>query len=181
MLNLGMEYMWLDVLCLRQKGKIREKLLHETEWKLDVPTIGCIYQHTLLVIYLSGLGQPLTLNEGDLDSDWCWFRCVWTIQEVGDWHRVFVGVTPDGPLHAEPINNNKNYKTDLLTRFNKHLESLHTSRFIFHSLAAMQDLVSTNPLDRVAGLALIMEPRVIPAYYESQSLKDAWTTLFNSM
>ncbi len=55
MLNLGVEYTWLDVLCLRQKGGSREDL-HAEEWKLDVPTIGYIYWDIWVVIYLSGLG-----------------------------------------------------------------------------------------------------------------------------
>ncbi len=70
MLNLGVEYAWLDVLCLRQKeeGGPREDLRVE-EWRLDVPTIGGVYRthlfHSILkkvVIYLSGLGRPLTLK-----------------------------------------------------------------------------------------------------------------------
>ncbi len=36
MLNLGVEYTWLDVLCLRQKGGLWEDLRVE-EWKLDAP------------------------------------------------------------------------------------------------------------------------------------------------
>ncbi len=73
MLNLGAdslaaEYTWLDVLCLRQVGGRREDLRVE-EWKLDVPTIGWVYQREEVVCYLSGLGRPLTLKEGDLDSD----------------------------------------------------------------------------------------------------------------
>ncbi len=32
----------------------------------------------------------------------------------------------------------------------------------------------------MAGLALPMVPRAIPAYYESGSLKDAWTALVNT-
>ncbi len=35
MLNLGAEYVWLDVLCLRQKEGLREDL-REEEWKVDV-------------------------------------------------------------------------------------------------------------------------------------------------
>ncbi len=46
MLNLGEEYAWLDVLCLRQKeeGGPREDLRVE-EWRLDVTTIGGVYMH----------------------------------------------------------------------------------------------------------------------------------------
>ncbi len=64
MLNLGLEYTWLDVLCLRQKGGPWEDLCVE-EWKLDVPTIGYVYRNAKVVIYLSGLGLPLSLNDGD--------------------------------------------------------------------------------------------------------------------
>ncbi|PBK96010.1 hypothetical protein ARMGADRAFT_1163666 [Armillaria gallica] len=59
MLNLGVEYMWLDVLCLRQKGGPKEDVRVE-EWKLDVPTIGRVYRNTWVVIYLSGLGLSFT-------------------------------------------------------------------------------------------------------------------------
>ncbi|KAK0194411.1 hypothetical protein F5146DRAFT_1035780 [Armillaria mellea] len=39
MLNLGADLVWLDVLCLRQKGGPRDHLRAQ-EWELDVPTIG---------------------------------------------------------------------------------------------------------------------------------------------
>ncbi|KAK0439954.1 uncharacterized protein EV420DRAFT_1733408 [Desarmillaria tabescens] len=83
MLNLGAEYVWLDVLCLRQAGGQREDLRRE-EWKVDVPTIGAIYRNTerMMVYYLSGLGRPFCLKAEDLESDRCWFRRAWTLQEV---------------------------------------------------------------------------------------------------
>ncbi len=56
MLNLGAEYAWLDVLCLRQAGGRVEHLCIE-EWKLDVPTIGAVYASAFVVWYLSGLGM----------------------------------------------------------------------------------------------------------------------------
>ncbi len=179
MLSLGLEYTWLDVLCLRQKEGLREDLRVE-EWKLDVPTIRYIYWGIQVVIYLSGLGWPFSLREGDLDSNQCWFRRTWTVQEVGPPWRIIAGYTPEGPMQAEPIENNGNYETDVLTRFHKQLKSLHTGRDIFSVLTAMQDRVSTNPVDRVAGLALPIGPRAIPAYYESKSLEDAWTALVNT-
>ncbi|PBK96009.1 hypothetical protein ARMGADRAFT_1163665 [Armillaria gallica] len=45
----------------------------------------------------------------------------------------------------------------------------------------MQTRVSTNPVDKVAGLALPLMPETIPAHDESKSLEDAWTALMNSM
>ncbi len=52
MLNLGLKYAWLDVLCLRQVGGQREDFRTE-EWKLDVPTIGGVYFDQKVVCYLS--------------------------------------------------------------------------------------------------------------------------------
>ncbi|PBK92023.1 hypothetical protein ARMGADRAFT_195446 [Armillaria gallica] len=178
MLNLGLEYVWLDVLCLRQKGGLREDLRAE-EWRLDVPTIGWVYRLNTVVIYLSGLGRPLSLKEGDLDSDRSWFRRAWTFQEIGFRAKIIAGDTPDGPIHAKPIDDNGNYERDMLTRFHNQLKSLHTSENVFSVLTAMQDRVSTNPVDKVARLAQTLSHRVIPAYYESRSLEDAWTALMN--
>ncbi|KAK0429516.1 hypothetical protein EV421DRAFT_1745550 [Armillaria borealis] len=131
MLNLDVEYTWLDVLCLRQKGGPREDLRKE-EWKLDE------------------LGDP----------------------------RIIARETTNGLMCAVPIDYHRNYETDMLTKFHKQLKSFHTNHDIFSLLTAMWDRVSTNPMDRVAGLALPMGPRVIPAYYESRSLEDAWTALY---
>ncbi|KAK0219508.1 hypothetical protein EDD85DRAFT_341381 [Armillaria nabsnona] len=153
MLNLGVEYTWLDVLCLRQKGGPQEDLRVE-EWKLDVPTIGYVYKWATVVIYLSGLGQPLSLKDGSLDSDQCWFQCAWTVQEVGS-NRIIAGDTPDGPMHAKIIDEDGNYETDMLTRFHKQL--------------------------KVAGLVFPLMPETIPTYHESGSLEDAWTALVNAM
>ncbi|KAK0429826.1 hypothetical protein EV421DRAFT_1945903 [Armillaria borealis] len=180
MLNLGVEYTWLDVLCLRQKGGPKEDLRVE-EWKLDVPTIGYVYWDAKVVIYLSGLGLPLSLKEGDLDSDRCWFRRAWTLQEVSDSGiSIIAGDTSDGPMHAEPIDKDGNYETGLLTRFHKQLGPAQGGN-VFAQLTDMQDRVLTNPVDKVAGLTFPLRPRSIPAYHESESLEDAWTALVNAI
>ncbi len=183
MLRLGLMYTWLDVLCLRQKGGPREDLRVE-EWKLDVPTIGQVYSEAYrVVIYLSGLGRPLSLKEGNLESDRCWFRRAWTLQEVGH-KRIIAGDTPDGPIHAQPVDNNGNYETEMLTSFHKRLEHMEGNIPPFHyrvfdTLADMRNRVSINPVDRVAGLAFCLRAQC--AYHESETLEDAWTVLVNVM
>ncbi|KAK0232818.1 hypothetical protein IW262DRAFT_25361 [Armillaria fumosa] len=179
MLNLGAEYTWLDVLCLRQRGGPMEELRGE-EWKLDVPTIGAIYEVAKVVCYLNGLGLPLIWKEGDSESDRCWFRRAWTVQEVG-LGRTIGGDTPDGPLHAEPIDDVGNYEDEILTNFHKQLNSVEFRSTVYGTLLAMQNRVSTYAIDRVAGLAFFMWTTAIPAYYESQCLEDAWTALVNEM
>ncbi len=180
MLNLGVQYTWLDVVCLRQKDGPSEDL-RMGEWKLDVPTIGWVYYNARVVIYLSGLGLPLSLKEGDLDGERCWFRCAWTLQEVGR-ERIIAGDTSDGPMHTEPVDEDGNYETELLMRFHMQLLGLGWNDWdLFNRLANMQKRVSTHPVDKVARLTFLMNPETIPAYHESESLEDAWTALLNAM
>ncbi|KAK0184617.1 hypothetical protein F5146DRAFT_1074307 [Armillaria mellea] len=49
------------------------------------------------------------------------------------------------------------------------------------ALQRMRHRVSTNPVDKIAGLAFLMVCETIPAYYESATLEDAWTALVDSM
>ncbi len=51
---------------------------------------------------------------------------------------------------------------------------------MFMTLSEMQRRVSTSPVDRVAGLAYLLgSTNGIPAYYETQSEEDAWTSLLS--
>ncbi|KAK0439977.1 uncharacterized protein EV420DRAFT_1733477 [Desarmillaria tabescens] len=173
MLNLGAEYVWLDVLCLRQKGGCREDLCRE-EWKVDVPTIGAIYCITgfrMVVYYLSGLGRPFFLTSDDLESDHCWFRRAWTLQEV-DKDYVIGGETEHHWMDK-----------NMQRRVNKHLQSLKYAKgpWLFDLLQEMWNRVSTKPLDKVAGLAYFISKSSIPIYDELQSEEDAWVALTEVM
>ncbi len=173
MLNIGAVYVWLDVLCLRQVGGEREDMRLE-EWKVDVPTIGCVYQGSIrmpTVCYFSGLGRPLSLKAGDFDSDWSWFRRAWTLQEFNGWLTVG-GDTGD----------NRIMEKDVEEDFESRISSFRPlpSKLIpciFEVLREMQDRVSKNPVDKVAGLAYLLGTKEIPAYYATHSEEDAWTAL----
>ncbi|KAK0231766.1 hypothetical protein EDD85DRAFT_114885 [Armillaria nabsnona] len=184
LLNLGAEYVWLDVLCLRQEGGPREDL-REEEWKLDRPTIGHVFRMaTEVVCYLSGLGRPWTLKEGDLDSDRCWFRRAWTLQDVGR-RMVIAGDTPGGPLHVKPEDQDETYQ-EMLARVDRQLSfskvmSRGYESDVINVLADMQDRVATNPVDRIAGLAFPLRSTAIAAYHELGSLEDAWSALVDTM
>ncbi|KAK0439104.1 hypothetical protein EV421DRAFT_1821280 [Armillaria borealis] len=183
MLNLGAEYVWLDVLCLRQECGPREDLRAE-EWKLDRLTIGHVYRMaTEVVCYFSGLGRPCILKEGDLDSDRSWFRRAWTLQDVGK-TKIIAGDTSDSPLHAKPPEQDRAYE-EMLLRVQKQLESskgmMWDERHVFDVLADMQRRVSTQPVDKIAGLAFPLRSATIPAYYEVGSLEDAWVALVDTM
>ncbi len=63
MLNLGLGYTWLDVLCLRQKGDGGRTCARE-EWKLDVPTIGGVYDQKTVVCHLRWAGSAFDIEGG---------------------------------------------------------------------------------------------------------------------
>ncbi|PBK58444.1 hypothetical protein ARMSODRAFT_923585, partial [Armillaria solidipes] len=165
-------YAWLDVLCLRQVGGRREDLRTE-EWKVDVPTIGSPYDQSVcgVVYYFGGLGRPLNLKVCDFESDRSWFRRAWTLQEItGSGDPIIGGETGDDGAMEEAVR----------TRIQKQLSLLQDlGGNVVEKLSAMQKRVSTNPVDRIAGLAyLVTVPTIgVPAYYEAQTEEDAWSEL----
>ncbi|PBK71743.1 hypothetical protein ARMSODRAFT_954582, partial [Armillaria solidipes] len=205
MLNLGAEYAWLDVLCLRQKGGLDEDLRAE-EWKLDVPTIGNAYAAGKVVCYFSGLGRPLkqgcddSLEEGHFDSNRSWFKRTWTLQETSDdW--MIGGDTGDKIVNGE-----------VRERFKSQLSSVEKVTageyaYLFDSLSLVRDRAAENEVDRVAALAYFLpcytipaahdgtrpstsvtgsppgEPTSVhmPAYSEKESPDDAWTALVKAI
>ncbi|KAK0495069.1 hypothetical protein EDD18DRAFT_1355074 [Armillaria luteobubalina] len=178
MLNSGAEYVWLDVLCLRQKDGRREDLRAE-EWKADVPTIGAVYKRAKKVVcYISGLGRPLSLKHGDFESDRCWFRRAWTLQEISD-DPIIGGDTGNIRVMDEVIQ--ARFETDLASlRAMREQASLNAFGRP-SALSEMQKRVSTNPVDKVAGLAYLLRSDRIPAYYEARSEEDAWTALVDAV
>ncbi len=178
MLNEGAEYAWLDVLCLRQVGGRREDMRVE-EWKVDVPTIGRLYEmsHGALVCYLSGLGRPFSLKEDDLESDRCWFRRAWTLQETR--HRMIIGGDTGDDRFTE-----KEMRTTVENRLSSLGKGVGVGGLgtpVFIALAEMQNRVSTNPVDRVAGMSYLLWTDGIPAYYATQSEEEAWMALIDEM
>ncbi|PBK62233.1 hypothetical protein ARMSODRAFT_842343, partial [Armillaria solidipes] len=170
-------YAWLDVLCLRQEGGKGEHLRLD-EWKLDVPTIGWVYEEAEQVVcYFNGLGRPLNLTLDDLESDRCWFRRAWTLQEIVP--NPFIGGTT-----RDNVTGNDVMERDVRRRFDNQLTSLRemiASKRILDLLFEMQNRVSTKPLDRVAGLAYLCNTNSIPIYDAQQSEADAWEALLDAM
>ncbi|KAK0186268.1 hypothetical protein F5146DRAFT_1142585 [Armillaria mellea] len=164
MLNLGAEYAWFDVLCLQQKGGLREDL-HKEEWKVDIPTIRSVYNRANRVMcYLSGLGQPLSSDADNLESEQCWFKHAWTLQEISK-DSMIGRDTSDEQLWA---------------KFQKHLSSLQLTTGIYGMLSEMGKQVSTNLIDKIAGMAYLLGLDTIPVYYGEQSKENAWMALMDA-
>ncbi|KAK0486623.1 hypothetical protein EDD18DRAFT_1292770 [Armillaria luteobubalina] len=194
MLNLGAEYVWLDVLCLRQEGQgedphgnpsqqewVLREALRKEEWKVDVPAIGWLYAWTNHVVcYLSGLGLPLSFKTAsDFEDDRCWFNRAWTLQE-----------TPRNPLIAGKTRNDgiideRYMAEDMQRRLNEQLESLGQILLgepsLFKVLSQIQTRKSTKSVDKVAALVYLFHSQHIPIYNPGQSEEDAWTELMNVM
>ncbi|KAK0445321.1 uncharacterized protein EV420DRAFT_972260 [Desarmillaria tabescens] len=192
MLNFGAEYVWLDVLCLRQEYVIREDRYEEDqrkedqrkeEWKLDVPMIGAVYDGSLrktvsfprkshTVVYLSGLGRPLNFKLGDLESNLCWFNRAWTLQEIPD---------DSGPLAVG--GDTGDAEEEMRMKAYNALEFLRDMRIWvepFEILSEMRRRVSTKPLDKIAGLIYLLDAESIPIYNGAQSEEDAWAALVDT-
>ncbi|KAK0479162.1 hypothetical protein IW261DRAFT_1399540 [Armillaria novae-zelandiae] len=172
MLNHGAQYAWLDVLCLRQKGGKGEYLRLE-EWKLDVPTIGFVYASAPRVVcYFNGLGRPLHLTAGYFKSERCWFRRAWTLQEINI-NPIIDGETGDDI--AEDEVQKKFYER--LARWGP----IQGPMSVLELASEMRNRVSSGPLDKVAGLAYLLNPPCIPIYDVKMSDADAWEVLMDVM
>ncbi|PBK62312.1 hypothetical protein ARMSODRAFT_1089200 [Armillaria solidipes] len=168
---LRVEYAWLDVLCLRQEGGKNEHL-RKDEWKLDVPTIGWVYTAVKVVCYFNGLGRPLHLTLRDFESDRCWFRRAWTLQEITR-DTIIGGQTEDDAMEQEV----RRKFDEQLT----HLRRMQERPRVLEYALEMQNRMSTKPLDKVAGLAYLLWPQSIPIYDAEQSEADAWDILTHVM
>ncbi|KAK0184435.1 hypothetical protein F5146DRAFT_1074633 [Armillaria mellea] len=174
LLNTGVEYAWLDVLCLRQEGR-HNKHLRTLEWKIDVPTIGNVY-YGGVVCYFCGLGRPLVFEDGYFESDRCWFNRAWTLQEVpctnddSGISTVVCGETGNEDIHQRDIRSRVDEKLVSLRR-------LRNDRSLFAILSEMQKRVSAKLLDKIAGLAYVIGVQWLPVYDLQFSAEYAWTRL----
>lgn len=193
MLNLGAEYVWLDVLCLRQEGRGEDphgaisqedwdyrEALRKEEWKVDLPMIGWVYQRVRQVAcYLSGLGLPLSFKrDRDFEDEQCWFNRAWTLQET--------------PRDVVITGRTSNFATIKFTteetreRLGGHLGELnHIQQWtqrevrISYFLSEMKRRKSSKPVDKVTGLVHLLLLEGVPLYDVSQTDEEAWTELIN--
>ncbi|PBK59353.1 hypothetical protein ARMSODRAFT_1027480 [Armillaria solidipes] len=69
-------------------------------------------------------------------------------------------------------------------RFNEQLQALQKmqrNNSVLGILSHMRDRVSTNPVDRIAGLAYLLDSTDLPTYDMEQSEESAWVAFMNAM
>ena len=173
LLNMGAEYVWLDVLCLRQEGGVDEDRRLE-EWQLDVPTIGHIYQaypcYRPCITYFNGLGLPLDTSLATCESPRHWSKRVWTLQEALDsW--LPGGLTADSLAVDSPM---------LFDELHSVLSGITTERKekdLDGVFQAVRNRHCTTELDRVAGVAYHLGCETLPLYDRTISIESAWDLL----
>ncbi|KAF8441155.1 ankyrin repeat-containing domain protein [Terfezia claveryi] len=177
LLELGAEYVWLDVLCLRQQSHSPSHQLKQDEWKLDVPTIGNIYRAAERVVrYFNGLGIPFT--ECGWDNSRHWLRRAWTLQEIKTENTTHNGgVVRANILNTKGMIAGKNTTLRRAIRPVLRLASEVDSPdgcSVYELAREMAKRYATQPTDKVAGLLYLLRTRELPTYDESITSEAAW-------
>lgn len=184
LLNMGAEYVFLDVLCLRQSLDEEEtEVERKKEWELDVPTLGHVYRHDryqTTVVYFNGLGRPFDIRRDVLDSPFHWFNRAWTLQETtlnwlpGGLSTALSGYA-DGPYFMKRMHDAQMALGLWGPRPPGFLDLL-------HAMKSRPGFAHKKPFDRVAALAYLLPCPTRPMYDESwMDAERAWDALVESM
>jgi len=195
LLNFGAEYVWLDVLCLRQQpaaGPATQVLsqssspgaLKQGEWKIDVPTIGNIYRAaTHIVRYFNGLGRPFSRYRWDDDRHW--LLRAWTLQEIRTENTTFNG----GFSQSDGIIMNQEGTTSggLITlrdairpvlKLAANVDSSTGCR-VYELVREMSKRCASQPLDKLTGLFYLLRTTQLPTYDAAIDEEIAWRQCFH--
>jgi len=194
LLSFGAEYVWLDVLCLRQKSNTQKSSNHSSsldstkrkEWKIDIPTIGNIYREAeRLVRYFNGLGRPFSAhNWGDPRH---WLRRAWTLQEIRAENMTFTGGL--SRINGQRvIMNTQSEVAGKATTLRREMrpvlklaEELDSPSgcSAYQLTKEMAKRFATQPTDKVTGLFYLLGTIELPTYDETVSEESSWEQCFH--
>ena len=196
LLNMGAKYIWLDVLCLRQRvvvtppdaehvrseALVQEKEdLRKAEWKLDVPTIGHVYQHDryqTVVTYFNGLGRPFLMSPSIITGSLHWINRVWTLQETTPtW-------LPGGLTIAlfDRTNHGEQVRPGLFEQVQRLVGVIALNPpDIYSVVGAVQDRSFSNAVDRVGSVGYLLRLATLPTYKEDEQVEDMWRRLVSHL
>ena len=185
LLTLGAEYVWIDVLCLRQQSEDDSlEQLRQAEWKLDVPTIGNVYRAAANIVrYFNGLGVPFS-NE-DWDGPRHWLQRAWTLQEIADESTTINGGVPRD--RGQVLLNSKGKFSGKVTKFRDairpviqlatQVDSAHGCE-VYDLAREMSRRHASQPLDKLSGLFYLLRTTKLPCYDATRSSEDFWKQCF---
>ena len=189
LLSLGAEYVWLDVICLRQKKSEIDSLeqLRQQEWKIDVPTIGNIYRAaTKIVRYFNGLGVPFS-NDG-WDGPRHWLRRAWTLQEIASENTTINAGIPQDQSQRRVFLNSQGMFCGKTIKFRSAIDPVIQlaaqvdSEYgceIYELAQEMDKRHSTEQLDKLSGLFYLLRTTKLPCYDEHKTSEDIWRQCFH--
>jgi hypothetical protein len=177
LLNLGAEYVWLDVLCLRQEGDKSIEPIRLAEWKLDVPTIGHVYQYDryqTVITYFNGLGRPFTMSPAIITGSLHWINRVWTLQETTPtWLPGGMTISLfDKAKHGEQV------RPGLFEQVQRLCAVIALNPpDVFAVIGAVQDRSYSNAVDRVGAVGYLLRLDTLPTYDPSEDPEGVWERL----
>ena len=186
LLNLGAEYVWIDVVCLRQQTNIHDlERLRREEWKLDVPTIGNIYREaTNIVRYFNGLGVPFSNNGWDDSRHW--LQRAWTLQEIANENTTINGGIPQALghvfLNSQGEFSGKVVKLRSAIRPVIQLAAQVDSEDGCEVYELMREMIrrhASQPLDKLSGLFYLLGATKLPCYDDKMTSEDIWRQCFH--
>ena len=185
--SIGAEYVWLDVLCLRQQCEVGGHLekLRQEEWKLDVPTIGNIYRAARNIVrYFNGLGVPFSTNGWDDPRHW--FQRAWTLQGIATEHTTInAGIPRDRGkvfLNSRGKVSGKAVKLRSALRPVIELAAQVDSKYgceVYELVREMARRYASQPLDKLSGLFYLLRTTKLPCYDERKTSEGFWRECFH--
>ncbi|KAF8456826.1 hypothetical protein BDZ91DRAFT_636446, partial [Kalaharituber pfeilii] len=187
LLDFGAEYVWLDVLCLRQTAPsgYGHYAIKQQEWKIDVPTIGNIYRAAAHVVrYFNGLGR--LFSKDGWDDHRHWLRRAWTLQEIRTEKVTFNGGVSynDGNIilnaHGKVAGQVVTLRAAIRPVLKLAADADSRSGCKVYELAKeMAHRYASNPTDKVAGIFYLLRTTQLPTYNENLSDETAWRQCFH--
>jgi len=186
LLHKGAEYVWLDVLCLRQLSTTGDRTRLVDEWRLDVPTIGNIYRIAVgIARYFNGLGQAF--NPKGWDDPRHWLRRAWTLQEIrsenttynaGIWHKTSAHIIMNTESRVGGKVTTLRQALHPIVKLAAQVDSL-SGCSVYELVQQMAKRYATQPTDKVAGLFYLLRTTQLPTYDAGISDEDAWSRCFH--
>ena len=186
LLGLGAEYVWLDVVCLRQQSEDCEvDCIKREEWKLDVPTIGNIYRAAAKIVrYFNGLGVRFC-TEGWDDSRH-WLHRAWTLQEIANENTTInAGISRDrGQVLLNSQGNVLGKVIKLrdairpVIQLAAQVDGPHGCE-VYKLAREMTKRHASKPVDKISGLFYLLRTTKLPCYDAQMTSEDFWRQCFH--
>ena len=186
LLTLGAEYVWIDVVCLRQQSSDHYfEQLRKEDWRLDVPTIGNIYRAAAKIVrYFNGLGVCFS-NDGWDDSRH-WLQRAWTLQEIAaESATINGGIKRERGqifLNSEGKISGKVTKLRNAIRPVTKLATQVRSQYgceVYELAREMSKRHASQPVDKISGLFYLLHTTKLPCYDEQMTSEAFWQQCFH--